>query len=69
MLAAYKALVSLSRYTFFYFYAFLTMPKVPPSRRNRSQNSTAKRRARATRVEQESLEIGFRYKRYKEKNL
>ena len=45
------------------------MPKVPPLRRNRSQNLTAKRRAHATRVKQEFLEIGFYYKRYKKKNL
>lgn len=45
------------------------MPKVQPSRRVRAQNSTSQRRARAARVEQESLEIDFYYKRYEEKNL
>ncbi|EFQ94708.1 hypothetical protein PTT_07515 [Pyrenophora teres f. teres 0-1] len=45
------------------------MPKVLSSRRNRLLNSTAERRARAVRVEQESLKIDFRYKRCKEKNL
>ena len=45
------------------------MPKVPSSRRNRTQNSTAERRARAARVEQESLEMDFRCKRCEEKNL
>ncbi|RAR00343.1 hypothetical protein DDE83_009122 [Stemphylium lycopersici] len=37
------------------------MPKVPSSRRVRAQNSTAERRARAARVEQESLEMNFRF--------
>jgi len=50
-------------------YAFLTMPKVPSSRRTRAQNSTAERRARAARVERESLEMDFRCKRCEEKNL
>ncbi|KAK1912808.1 hypothetical protein P3342_004744 [Pyrenophora teres f. teres] len=45
------------------------MPKVPSSRRNRLLNSTAERRARAVRVEQESLEMDFRCKRCEEKNL
>ncbi|RAQ98678.1 hypothetical protein DDE82_009017 [Stemphylium lycopersici] len=35
------------------------MPKVLSSRRVRAQNSTAERRARAARVEQEFLEMNF----------
>jgi len=49
--------------------AFLTMPKVQSSRRNRPQSSTAERRARATRVQEQGLEMTFRCKRCEEKNL
>jgi len=49
--------------------AFLTMPKVQSSRRNRPQSSTAERRARATRVQEKGLEMTFRCKRCEEKNL
>ena len=45
------------------------MPKVQPVCRNRAQNLTAKRRARANRVKEQNLEMPFRYKRCKEKNL
>jgi hypothetical protein len=45
------------------------MPKVPSSRRARSQNSTSERRARADRVKELGLEMSFRCKRCKEKNL
>ena len=45
------------------------MPKVQPVRRNRAQNSTAERRARADRVKEKNLEMPFRCKRCKEKNL
>ena len=45
------------------------MPKVQPVRRNRAQNSTAKRRARADRVKEQNLEMPFRCKRCEEKNL
>jgi hypothetical protein len=45
------------------------MPKVQPVRRNRAQNSTAERRARADRVKEKNLEMPFRCKRCEEKNL
>jgi len=45
------------------------MPKVQSSRRNRPQSSTAERRARATRVQEQGLEMSFRCKRCEEKNL
>ncbi|OAG13197.1 hypothetical protein CC77DRAFT_951502 [Alternaria alternata] len=45
------------------------MPKVQPVCRNRTQNSTTKRRACADCVKEKNLEIPFRCKRCKEKNL
>ena len=45
------------------------MPKVPSSRRSRPQSSTSERRARADRVKEQGLEMTFRCKRCKEKNL
>jgi len=45
------------------------MPKVQSTRRNRSQNSTAERRARADRVREKNFEMTFRCRRCEEKNL
>jgi hypothetical protein len=45
------------------------MPKVQSSRRVRSQNSTAERRARADRVREQGREMTFRCRRCEEKDL
>jgi hypothetical protein len=67
---AYKASVGPScRNRFLSCSAFLTMPKVPSSRRSRPQSSTSERRARADRVKEQGLEMTFRCKRCEEKNL
>ena len=66
--AAYKALVGPSRHAFSP-HAFLTMPKVQTSRRNRKQSSTDERRSRAKRIESCRLEMVAKCSRCQEKGL
>ena len=68
-LAAYKVSVRPSCRTVVFLHAFLTMPKVQKARAPRPYSSTDQKRARASRVEQEGLEMDFRCKRCEEKNL
>ncbi|KAL6172798.1 hypothetical protein ACJQWK_01945 [Exserohilum turcicum] len=67
--AAYKVSVRPSCRTLVSPHAFLTMPKVPSSRRVRAQGPTSERRARADRVKEQGNEMTFRCKRCEEKNL